>query len=380
MMPDFNSLFPNFTNRCVELMQILMPVAYLLIVGGMISSTVTGHRSGGAYIRTFGRTIVFIVLMTFLVSWGNEICTIVDSTVKNVLRVDPSKVYDDYQQALEMQKAAAGERSWWEKVFQWQSSVLEAIITGIFFVFGWIAGALMWWGYLLQKVILFLGYGLSPVFVGFLAFQSLHEVGKRYFLNLVGVMLWPLGWGVAGLVTQSMIDFMTERSFLRAWPIVGGNELYSLQNLMGVAFLAIWLIFSTIAAPVIIQKAIATGSMAASHLLSGAFAAGRATVGAGASALVATGSGAASIGDAVKAGIVTAAAGFESLSAASLNGGYGGGSLVGSLAETRAGNGPLTTRERQSPASSTFPPDDPTGDKTVANLIKRTRNPYSEQS
>lgn len=377
MMPDFNLLFPNFTSRCVELQGILIPVAYLLIVGGMISSTVTGHRSGAAYIRTFGRTIVFIIVMTFFVSWGNAICVVVDTTVKEVLRVDPSKVYDDYQQALEMQKAADGEKSWWEKVFEWQASLLEAIITGVFFVFGWIAGALMWWGYLLQKVILFLGYGLSPIFIGFLAFQSLHEVGKRYFLNLVGVMLWPLGWGVAGLVTQSMIDFMTDRSFLRAWPIVGGPDLYSLQNLMGVAFLAIWLIFSTIAAPVIIQKAIATGSLAASHLLSGAFGAGRATVGAGANALVATGSGAASIGDAVKAGIVTAAAGFESLSTASLNGGYGGGSLAGSLAEIRASNGPLAARERQ---SSSFPPNDPTGDKTVANLIRSARNPYSDQS
>lgn len=378
MMPDFNSMFPNFTNRCVELMQMLMPVAYLLIVGGMISSTITGHRSGGAYIRTFGRTIVFIVLMMFLVSWGNEICTVVDSTVKNVLRVDPSKVYDDYQQALQIQKAAAGERSWWEKVFQWQASLLEAIITGIFFVFGWIAGALMWWGYLLQKVILFLGYGLSPIFVGFLAFQSLHEVGKRYFLNLVGVMLWPLGWGVAGLVTQSMIDFMTDRSFLRAYPIVGGTDLYSLQNLMGVAFLAIWLIFSTIAAPVIIQKAIATGSMAASHLLSGAFAAGRAAVATGATTLATVGTSATGVGGAVTAGAITAATGLEALAGTSLNGGYGGGSLVGSLAEMRAGHGPAAARARQS-ESSTFPPDDPTGDKTVANLIRKTRNPYSEQ-
>lgn len=377
MMPDFNSMFPNFTNRCVELMQMLMPVAYLLIVGGMISSTVTGHRSGSAYFRTFGRTIVFIVLMTFLVSWGNEICTVVDSTVKNVLRVDPSKVYDDYQQALQIQKAAAGERSWWEKVFQWQASLLEAIITGIFFVFGWIAGALMWWGYLLQKVILFLGYGLSPVFVGFLAFQSLHEVGKRYFLNLVGVMLWPLGWGVAGLVTQSMIDFMTDRSFLRAYPIVGGTDLYSLQNLMGVAFLAIWLIFSTIAAPVIIQKAIATGSLAASHLLSGAFAAGRTAVATGATTLATAGTSATGVGGAVTVGAITAATTFESLAGASLNGGYGGGSMVGSLAEMRAGYG--SARARQS-ESNTFPPDDPTGDKTVASLIRKTRNPYSEQS
>jgi hypothetical protein len=353
MMPDFNLLFPNFTSRCVELQGILMPVAYLLIVGGMISSTVTGHRSGAAYIRTFGRTIVFIIVMTFFVSWGNTISVVVDTTVKEVLRVDPSKVYDDYQQALEMQKAADGEKSWWEKVFQWQASLLEAIITGVFFVFGWIAGALMWWGYLLQKVILFIGYGLSPIFIGFLAFQSLHEVGKRYFLNLVGVMLWPLGWGVAGLVTQSMIDFMTDRSFLRAWPIVGGPDLYSLQNLMGVAFLAIWLIFSTIAAPVIIQKAIATGSLAASNLLSGAFAAGRSAVATGATTLATVGTSATGLGGALSAGAIGGATAFEAL---------------------------VEMQAKQSPSTTAFPPDDPTGDKTVANLIQKTRNPYSAQS
>ena len=54
------------------------------------------------------------------------------------------------------------------------------------------------------------------------------------------------GLGRAGLVTQSMIDFMTDRTFLRANPLVG-EDIYSFQNLMGVAFLEIWMIFSTIA-------------------------------------------------------------------------------------------------------------------------------------
>jgi hypothetical protein len=367
-MPDFNTLFPNFTSRCVELQQMLIPIAYLLIVGGMISSTITGHRSGGAFVRTFGRTIVFIVLMTFLVSWGNSITAFVDSTVKDVLKVDPTKIYDDYQQALQMEKAADGERSWWEKVFEWRASLLEAILTGIFFFFGWIAGALVWWAYLLQTVILFVGYGLAPLFIGFLAFQSLHELGKRYFLNLVGVMMWPLGWGVAGLVTQSMIDFMTDRTFLHAHPIVGG-DLYSFQNLMGVAFLAIWLIFSTIAAPVAIKNAIASGASVASQLMSGAFAAGRAATATGATTLATVGTGVAGASGAIRAGAISAATAFEALGTASVNG--GGGSLIGALAEMQ---GPATRRRRDS--GSSFPADDPTGDKTVAQLIRKTRNPY----
>src|SRR5258708_34241165 len=71
-----------------------------------------------------------------------------------------------------------------------------------------------------------------------------------------------------------MVGVFHARSILAVNPLVGG-DIYSFQNLMGVAFLGIWLIFSTIAAPVIIQKAVATGSLAASHLLSGAFAAGK---------------------------------------------------------------------------------------------------------
>src|SRR5262249_51532873 len=152
--------------------------------------------------------------------------------------------------------------------------------------------------------------------------------GRRYFLNLVGVMLWPLGWGVAGLVTESMIDFMTDRTFLQTNPAVG-NDLYTFQNLMGVAFLGIWLIFSTIAAPVIIQNAITTGASAASQLLSGAFAAGRTAVATGVTTLATVGTGVSGVGGAATAGAITAATALESLTAASLNGGYGGGSLIG---------------------------------------------------
>jgi hypothetical protein len=173
---------------------------------------------------------VFIGLMTFLVAWGNFITSAVDSTVKNVLKVDPTKIYDDYQKALQMQKAAEGEKSWWEKAFEWRSSLLEAILTGIFFFFGWIAGALVWWAYL----------------------------------------------GASG---------------------------------------------------------------------------------------------------AVRAGAISAATAFESLGAASISGGYGGSSLIGTLAEMQ---GPTPRRQRESGTQS-FPLDDPTGDKTVAQLIRKTRNPYSSE-
>ena len=267
-MSDFNSMFPQFLQQCLQLKSLLTPVAYLLITGGLIAATITTHQSAAANLRVFGRIIVLVSILVFLPTWGNQIVTVVNDTVTNTLNVNPAQIQDQYKAALEMKKSAdSTNQSWWDKVVEWRASMVEALMTVAFAFLGWIASAIVWWAYILQSAILFIGYALSPIFIGTMAFPSLQQLGRRYLLNLVGVMIWPLGWGVAALVTQGMLTFMTDRSFLTTSAV--GNDMYSLQNLMGLAFLGIWLIFSTIAAPVIIQKAISTGSSAGADLLSG---------------------------------------------------------------------------------------------------------------
>jgi hypothetical protein len=376
-MPDFNTIFPRFTESCVQLKQLLTPIAYLLLVGGLISTTITSHRSAQTFMRSLGRTIVLIMVLTFLVSWGNTITTVVDSTVKNVMKVDPTKIYDDYQAALEMRRSTEDNRSWWEKIFEWRATLFESLISAFLWLLGWIASAIVFYAYIIQKVILFIGYALAPIFIGFLAFGNLYGIGRRYFLQLVGVMVWPLGWGVAGIVTQGLIDFMTDRSFLHT-PVVG-YDAYTLQNFIGVALLAIWIIFSTIAAPVIMQRAISEGFSVGSFLVSGAASAGRAALVTG----VTTGASVASggTGAALAGGVVAgAAAATESL--ASISAGLGSGSMINSLAYMRppgrsAGSRKASDSKRV--ASSPFPGDDLTGDKTVGELLRKTRNPPSQK-
>jgi len=71
----------------------------------------------------------------------------------------------------------------------------------------------MFWAYIFQTIILNLGYALSPLLIGFMAIPALKHTGNRYLMNLVGVLLWPLGWALAALVTQGILDFMTDPSF-----------------------------------------------------------------------------------------------------------------------------------------------------------------------
>jgi hypothetical protein len=364
-MGDFNSMFPNFLTQCLSLKTLLTPIAFLLITGGLIASTIAHHRSGNAQLQTIGKMIVLILLIVFLPTWGNQIVTIVSDTVTNVLKVDPAKIHDQYQAALQMKKSTDGNTSWWEKLINFPS-IMEALVSGVFMILGWFASAIEWWAYILQTAILFMGYSLSPIFIGMLAFPSLQQTGRNYLLNLVGIMIWPLGWGVAGLVTQGMIDFMTDQSFLSSSS--APNTLYSLQNLMGLAFLGIWIIFSTIAAPIAIQRAITTGQSAASSLFSGAASAGRAAATAGATTFASGGAG----------GIRTAFA-AAAATEAMVNSSLGeSGSIIGSLAQMNSRNsGQEGGQSKEKQSEGNFPPNDPSGDKTVSEMLKKSRDPQS---
>lgn len=371
-MTDFNSIFPNFTNLCLQLQELLTPVAYIFLVFGLISGVINGQRSGDAYIRALARTLVLVVVLTFLVSWGNSITSIVDSTVKNTLKVDPTQIYSQYQSALQMQKMPESSDSWWQKMFSVTATIFESLISAFLWVLGWIASAIVFYAYLIQKIILYIGYALSPIFVGFFAVGSLYDIAKRYFLNLVGVMLWPLGWGVAGLVTQGLMSFMTDQSFLHTGGFEGISG-YSLQNFIGAALLGIWIIFSSIAAPIIIGKSISYGSLAGSQLLSGAARAGRGGVVSAATvaASIASGGGVGALAGGV---VVGAGAGLESLISSSAE--MGGSSVIGSLASTRSTN---PKNQNQSVATPQFRGDDLSGAKAVAEIVNKTKDGNSQK-
>src|SRR5439155_3658111 len=126
---------------------------------------------------------------------------------------------------------------------------------------------ILYWAYVFQKIILHLGYALSPMLIGFMAIRALQGVGANYLMRLVGVLLWPLGWAVAALVTQAILDFMTDPSLKFIDPTA---TFYRLQNTIGIALIGFWIVFSTIAAPIIIQGVLSHGVLRGIELLHGA--------------------------------------------------------------------------------------------------------------
>ena len=354
-MASFESIFPTFLQKCAELNELLRIVAFALFIVGTIM-LVTHGFTGKALMMHMVRLLVLTALLVFLPQWGNQLQSLVQSSILSGLGVDPSNVQDQYNQLLVIKRDTGSDHSWWDILGDVRGFTVEVLISGILWLVGQFASLMLFWAYIIQKFILFTGYALSPLLIGLMAIRPLRSVGSRYLMHLVGVLLWPLGWAVAALITQGILDFMTDPSLKYLDPTA---TFYTLQESIGVLVIAFWIVFSTIAGPVVIQKVLNHGTLAGGQLISGAVSSFLQTA--------ATTAGAAAVGSTTGMPLVTAGAAGLAASLSTLSTAAGLGS-AGAIIIAGSGLPPRATRGR--------PGDDITGDKAVRELISKGKGNY----
>jgi len=335
--------------------ELLRIVAFMLFIVGTIMLVVHGF-TGKRLMLHMVRLFILTALLVMLPQWGNQVQQLVQTSILNGLGVDPSNVQDQYNQLLVVKRGAGSDHSWWDILGDISGFTVEILISGILWLIGQFASLLLFWAYIIQKFILFSSYALSPLLIGFMAIRPLRSIGSRYLLHLVGVLLWPLGWAVAALITQGILDFMTDPTLKFLDPTA---SVYSLQESLGVVVIAFWIAFSTIAAPLVIQKVITQGELAAGHLISGAFGSFFQTA--------ATTAGAAAVASTTGVPLATIGAAGMAAVLSTLSTAAGQGS-AGNIIIAGSGMPPRSTRGR--------PGADITGDKAVRELVAKTKGNY----
>jgi hypothetical protein len=108
---------------------------------------------------------------------------------------------------------------------------------------------------------------------------SLTHLARRFFTTLVAICLWPLAWAICDLVTKFLIDLAVNPSSNTGLGAANTAALVS-GPLAGLAYLivvAVWVIGSTLFAPVFIGILLSAGGATATAAAFGS------TLGAGAS-------------------------------------------------------------------------------------------------
>jgi len=166
-----------------------------------------------------------------------------------------------------------------------------AIVSALMMALAWIMCALCWLGvviaYMVQIAIVYIGLSIAPIFLGMLLFEKTRDTGIKYFMGMIGVLFWPLGWDLGFLILDALISPINDMFF--ASPIAIGLQAvnFILGGVLAAAlglFLAgmVWALLTK--APKIISEAITSGANIGAGLISAAAGGGAGAVSAGASA------------------------------------------------------------------------------------------------
>jgi len=241
-----------------RLFQALLPLAFVLFVAGFVGSISQSH-SPTEHLHTLVRTIVIIAVLSQFDTVLDEAQSYAQHLVTDVLHAAPDKVAEQYLEFIAQSRNDKANKSFWDRLLSPSVTLVEAVVAGVLWLGSLMAGYMLQLAYLFQNLVVQGGYGLAPVFFGFLAVNTLRPVAVQYFLSLSGVILWPFGWAIASLVTAYLMRQATDQSFYVTGATEGGLG-YAFRNLIAGGLTACWIVVSTLLAPWLIQKAITTGA------------------------------------------------------------------------------------------------------------------------
>lgn len=361
-MDDF---YQALFTKAGQMFAILAPIAYVFIVVGLWTSISASGRSASNYLKAITKVAIFALVLSQFITWIEVFEDSVQSLVYGTLNANPAAVYEKYK-SLAADSSNGETGGFWHSILS-QKGFFKAAIAAVLWTAQFAAKIIVYIAYVVYKVALAYLIATAPFFIGCLAARSTFHTGMAFIFGTVGVLLWPLGWGFASLVTDAFLTVFTQAEFLEPGFVDG------MKNLLALAAAGLWIIFSTIAAPIILQRVLTTGAGMGTALLSGGYAALKAGGQSGSTAGAALAISGVGTPWALAGGAAIGAASFGSSSLSS--GGSSGGAMFGNLVrmgECAFGgrSGGDSSREESCPAYNSA---DPANDQQVADLIRRSK-------
>jgi hypothetical protein len=252
-MSPFEVAFPGFVQACADLYRSLLPWSLILLVIGFIVEFWHGMPTPAELVKALVRVFLVILLLARSHDLVNEGQVHVKAWMDQSIPARPDNVAQRFKEKLaEAHDSQETDESFLGQIFSPQA-YFEAIIFALLTLIAWLAMAVMAFVYSVQRALLLGAWSICPLLFPMLAIRPLSWVGMRHLLRILGIMLWPVGLGLAATFSEGLIDVISDgTSFANASAL--GALGRGFTSLLGVVVLAIWILFSTFMAPLLIQR------------------------------------------------------------------------------------------------------------------------------
>lgn len=252
---DIAEFFPALQVRSSELYDTTILIGMVLVFVGLVMKTWKGSQGEPFEILRGIMSAGFLgaVVIPFFPDWVNEIQLMAHELVQS-LDADPSKSYERFALIVaNSSEADDPDAGFFDSIWSTFSGWGEALLVALVFLASKLALAIMWVFFIVQQAVVLFQVALGPVFLALFMMESTRGVAVKYLLVLGSVLLWPLGWGIADMLTSAMLDL---------YPSLGVA-----QTLVFILAITSWLIVSTIAGPFVISKLMTQGANAGAAFL-----------------------------------------------------------------------------------------------------------------
>jgi len=299
---NLSSLLPTFVSSANNLHNVLLPVCLVLGFGGLVYKVVAAFRERslqGVWPYCVKMVVAFCALST-IAQWYPTVTDMVNDVsaqaglnqtgvlatfANDVAKKFGANVNTSGQPAAQpvqqqqtnpfqwVGNAASNTLSWFSSLGSpsaaaaqatgtlWQAlsnastgvqTAIETLFVMICCVLGMLAMWIMW---LLQQVLAEVCFAVSPIFLGCILLPPMGQMAARFFTNYISVLCWPIGWGIANLVTVALLNLAlnpTNNTGLGVLNFFGGGFIWWIG-------VGLWALFSSVAAPWLVTKALSAG-------------------------------------------------------------------------------------------------------------------------
>lgn len=232
-------------------------IVFALMVAGLIWHASMSNPTGTALIRTLAKALVIVAALATMDRWFPKTEQIMLSVAEYV-NPGYTEAPDSAASTIRESTTTDPEGSEWS----WRNlneSIYQAVSNALANIFIYIGTLITVPMLILQYVLRWLLYLLTPFALAIFLVPGFTSIGVRFIQQLLAIFAWPIGFALTNLVALAVwTDF---RGAVGANPETVGDALYSpFLTMMGGILATIMIIIGMISTPLVMQMLFAQGS------------------------------------------------------------------------------------------------------------------------
>ena len=271
-----DSLMNTMGRLGADVYSTLTVFVYVLAFAGLLLAA-TSMMMGGDLAGTANQLVMIVVVagcLQAVPSWVLDAETVCGFTMLDKMNIDIGQIAEDYvddvgswiveEAATALVDLALG--------FFILDLVILAMFAIVFIIVAAVIAAIIYVAvlaaYVVQAMGIQIAIAITPLFLGMLLFPTTKQTGVTYLTGIVGVLFWPLGWGLGFRAIHDLADLVDDAC--NSCPAVGAVDVIFAGVISFARFVIEGMLYWTVLtkAPGLVNAAITTGSQLGTGLVS----------------------------------------------------------------------------------------------------------------